>query len=764
MYTTKLNGQWKLYGITEESAAIRHPDELANTGIIPIPANVPGNVELDLMAAGQLDDPLIGDHIWQLAQYELYEWWYEKEFELEKLPEGRTEFIFHGVDCLASYWLNGTELGSSDNMFIEHRFEVGHLLNRHGVNRLHVRLASVIVSAAKERYDAPLISWEVEWERLRIRKAPHSYGWNIMPRALSAGLWRDVELAVHEECEIADLFFHTIPNSISDKSAGMFMVYQLELPMSMLNKLELRVKGHCGDSKFEHQQAISFTAGMLYFHIQRPKLWWPRGYGEASLYEVEVELLHEGRKVAAKHEHFGIREVELIRSEITSDVEVGEFMFKVNGSPILCMGTNWVSADVFHSRDADRLPHILELAKQLNCNMIRCWGGNVYEDHAFFDECDRSGLMIWQDFAMACAPYPQDPEFLEKMRMEAVAVVRKLHKHPSLVLWCGDNECDYYYKDPSTNRITREVLPQVVLQCDPTRDYLPSSPYMSGAFKGSKGKAAMPEEHLWGPRDYYKSSYYTEHKAHFVSEIGYHGCPNLSSINKFIDPDKLWPWHNNEQWILHSTDMKGNPDRNQLMADEICELFGEVPDRLEDFIIASQISQAEAKKSFIEMTRLSMWRRTGILWWNLIDGWPQFSDAVVDYYFGKKLAFHYIRRVQQSVCIMFGEPESWHVKAVVGNASRQDAAGRYRIFDADNGLTLLEGDFKVKANENKELGLVRVSRSDKKMLIAEWTLDGVKHSNHYLLGQPPFELKQYVKWMSIAAAVCQDFEVEAVGK
>ncbi|GGI44239.1 hypothetical protein GCM10008018_06110 [Paenibacillus marchantiophytorum] len=215
---------------------------------------------------------------------------------------------------------------------------------------------------------------------------------------------------------------------------------------------------------------------------------------------------------------------------------------------------------------------------------------------------------------MACAVYPQTPEFFEAMRLEASSVVKKLRNHASLVLCCGDNECDeasqwYSLPDPSVNGITRKLLPDVIQQYDPHRAYLPSSPYLS-------------------------------------PEAIQAGNMNMASERQ------LWPFDSsNEQWIAHATEDSGsqgpNATRIQLMANQIKELFGAIPDSLEDFILASQISQAEAKKFFIEMTLLKKWRKTGILWWNMIDGWPQFSDAVVDYYYGTKLAFHYIRRVQQ---------------------------------------------------------------------------------------------------------------------
>ena len=765
-----LNGKWKLYYFPQGKYPLVNPDQLTTLKVAAIDANVPGNVELDLSRTGELPSDLFqGENITRLKPYELYEWWYQREFPTpEGIGKQKADLLFHGVDCLATYWLNGKELGTSQNMFIEHRFDVMGKLRTAGPNLLTVRLQSPIIKASTEKYDPPysIAGGLTNVESIWIRKAAHSYGWDIMPRAVSAGIWRPVELVVHSEHEITDLHFSTF--SLEPDLARMFVFYQLNTDPALLNDLELKVEGRCGESTFVQTQRVYFTAGRFWVEVRNPRLWWPRGYGQPDLYEVTTQLLHKNEVLATRKELVGIRKAKLLRTEITSVEKPGQFLFKVNDVPILCKGSNWVPADAFHSRDAERYQRILSLFVDLGCNILRCWGGNVYEDHAFYEICDRKGIMVWQDFSMACAVYPQSPEFLKTLREEAVSVMRKLRNHPSIILWSGDNEVDATYSnldlDPSHNKITREVLPQVVFECQSYRPYLPSSPYMAPEVVASRHFELMPEQHLWGPRDYYKGRFYTEHTAIFVSEIGYHGCPSLSSIKRFIEEKYLWPWKDNPQWILHSTDMTGNPYRINLMANQIKEMFGEVPDNLDDFILASQISQAEAKKFFVEMTRLKKWRRTGVIWWNVMDGWPQFSDAIVDYYFGKKLAYHYIRRVQQAVCIMVDEPADWHVRVVAGNDSRQDAAGHYRLWDADSGETLLAGDFSTQANENTTLGRIRVSRADKRLFLIEWTVNGKTLANHYLLGYPRFSLAQYKQWLAKIAALQNDFSAESIGK
>ena len=269
--------------------------------------------------------------------------------------------------------------------------------------------------------------------------------------------------------------------------------------------------------------------------------------------------------------------------------------------------------------------------------------------------------MIWQDFSMACGYYPQSESFYNKMHKEAVSVVPRLRNHPSVILWAGDNECDDSIKskqiDPNTNVITRKAIPSAISKEDSymgkdTRPYLPSSPYCDPV--AFETKRPMSEEHLWGPRDYFKGNFYKTSVCCFASETGYHGCPAPDSLKKFIAPENLWPWREagenyaNKAWLAHATCARTEKDhpfayRIPLMTNQVVTLFGSEPEDLNLYALQSQISQAEAKKYFIERFRVTKWRRTGIIWWNLIDGWPQISDAIVDWYGTKKLAYSYIK-------------------------------------------------------------------------------------------------------------------------
>jgi len=765
-----LDGQWKLYYFPQGKRQVSNPEQLKTEGLTPIEAAVPGEVALDLSRKGILPkDLFFGENLLKLRPYELYEWWYQREFPTPAGIAGRrVELHFRGVDCLATYWLNGKKIGKSQDSLIDFYFDVTGKLNATTPNVVTVRLRSPIIEAAGKHYDPAYTvkALDTNQEANWIRRPAHTYGWDILPRAVSAGLWRPVELVVHAPQEITDMYFTTL--EVEGNRAKLVVTYELKTELELIPQLRLKLVARCGDATFSYTQKVEFPVGRMEIEVKNPKLWWPRGYGDANLYKVTTELLQDDKVVATREDTIGIRKAELIRTEITTMEKPGQFLFKVNGVPILVKGSNWVPADAFHSRDAGRYEKILALFVDLKCNFIRSWGGGVYEDDAFFNICDRNGIMVWQDFALANAVYPMTDDFLNLVRQEAVSAVSKLRNHPSLVLWAGDNEIDGAYLfhglDPAHNKINRQVIPEVIFRCDPYRPYLPSSPYISPEVAATGDHRLMPEEHLWGPRDYFKSTYYTEHTAQFVSEAGYHGCPSLSSIKRFIDEKGLWPPDNDAQWILHSTDWVGNPYRVKLMLNQVKELFGVEPENIQDFILGSQISQAEAKKFFVEMTRLRKWRSTGMVWWNVMDGWPQFSDAIVDYYFNKKLAYYYIRRVQEPICVMVDEPKNWHCRVVVGDDSREDASGHYRLWDADSGETLLEGDYAVKANENLEVGQIPVFHSGKRLFLIEWTANGKKYANHYLQGMPPYSLSQYKVWLTKIAALEEGFDAASIGK
>lgn len=737
MKTLSLNGTWKLWGKQQN---------LTDSTPLTLSATVPGCVQLDLSAAGILPDDLyMGENILQAEQYEDYEWWYERTFDT---PEERKNvyLVFEGVDCIAEYFLNGAKIGESRNMYIAHEFKIDEYLHD-GENTLTVHLSSAILDTQSKDYYLKLLCDGMNIDSRYLRKPPHSFGWDIMPRAVTAGLWREVRLEVRDPIYPTQIFIYPYRN-------GMRLCYSLNTDWRDLSDVRIELGGSCGeDSAFSVSTPCPKRFGYFSFTIPNPKLWFPYGYGDANIYDGSFKIYKGDRLIHEQPISFGIRTVELDREDAV-DGKKGQFRFLVNGIEILCKGSNWVPMDAFHCRDAERYEKALSLVKDIGCNILRCWGGNVYEDHAFFDFCDRNGIMVWQDFAMACAHYPEDEEFKAMLAEEATAVILKLRQHPSIILWAGDNEIDACMKqhDPGTNSLTREVLPKCVDLNDIGRPYIPSSPYISPAEYAAGARSqrigtTLVEEHLWGPRDYFKSDFYKGSAAHFVSETGYHGCPSLESIKKFITPEHVWPYQNNAEWILHSTDQDGNDGRVMLMEKQVRQLFGEVPTEPEQYILASQISQAEAKKYFIERIRVGRPNKTGVIWWNLLDGWPQMSDAVVDYYYEKKIAYDYIKRSQAPFTIAADEIQSWNLTLYACNDTLRERNGHLTVKDALTDEILHECDFVAAVNTSTPIARLPIYYSEQKMLIFEWTADGENGFNHYLCGYPPISLAMYTSAM-----------------
>ncbi|HUW83222.1 MAG TPA: glycoside hydrolase family 2 [Phycisphaerae bacterium] len=752
-----LNDSWS-FAFCHEAPAdeYRTEDDVRRAGLTVRPAAVPGNFELDLQAAGLIGDPFVGVNALDVRKFEACHIWYWRRFAADDRPGHDACLLFEGIDCFADIFLNGQPIGSTDNMLTEHVLDVTGRLR--GDNELLVHIRPAAEEATRFEYPPGTCANLINVESVQVRKAPHMYGWDIMPRIVSAGIWRAVSLACRPTERLDSAFLETRRVAEDRQTADLVLHYRASTSCRSNDSYEISVEGACDDSHFAASQPLVFEAGRLVIPVEQPCLWWPRGRGQPNLYDVTVRLAKNGQHVDELRFRHGIRTVQLDRTSVTNSNGEGEFCFRVNGERIFVRGTNWVPLDALHSRDLVRTQRALEMAEDLECNMLRCWGGNVYESDLFFDLCDQKGILVWQDFAMACALYPQDEDFQKRLAAEAQKVIRRLRQHPSLALWCGDNECDWAYGwfgrgDPNRNVLTRHVLPAILQQEDPTRPYLPSSPYVDAtAYKA--GQDLVPENHLWGPRGYFKSKFYTAACCHFVSEIGYHGCPAPESLRKFLSPDKVWPWRDNDEWRLHATNPVPEVNlygrRVELMANQIRELFGQVPDTLEEFAFASQVTQAEAKKFFIERFRCGKWRRTGILWWNLLDGWPQFSDAVVDYYFTRKLAYYTIRTSQQLLCLMLGEPQDGRQHLLACNDTNGDIPIDFAVRDVQAGRIVLDGRATAAADSATRLGQIASDPNGQTFYLIEWQYPGGQSRNHYLAGSPPFSLDEYHRWLHTA--------------
>lgn len=800
-----LNGKWELYIAPHNQVKdlvewdFMNPDCLCkdtekNVDFIKIDAEVPGNFELDLERAGLLPDLFLGTNTLLCQQYENRHLWYVKEFTLDKLPEGDAFLRFEGIDTFAEIYFNDEFIDYSDNMLIEHEYCVNKHIKK-GKNKIIAHIIPTAIEAREYEENALAVGLPYNEDSLHVRKAPYMFGWDIMPRTVSGGLWRGVLLIEKPKHRIEDFYLGVAQMNSNDGWAQFSGQIRIHTEDDLLLGYEAVVSGNCGDSHFEETVRFLGTTRNFSFSNTNTKFWWPRGEGEQNLYDIEVKLYHNGELCDTYKTRTGFRQIELVRTSIVDENGNGKFEFLINGKKVFIMGTNWVPLDAFPSQNEKRVIKALEMVEDIGCNMIRLWGGNIYESDTFYNWCDEHGIMLWHDFIMGCAYYPQYEEFCNKLRNEAIVAVKRLRDHASIVLWAGDNECDVFYTyalkngkrlDPNTNILTRKVLPEVLRIYDDFRPYLPSSPYVDETSFALIDKYRPAEDHLWGPRNYFKSDYYKNATALFASETGFHGCPSVESIKKFITPEKLWPiilpnGRPNEDYIVHAASMEtkhiGKYEyRIALMLRQVAVLFSDMPDgntgrataeesvdyfermktlfgdgeqALEGIAKASQIFQAEAFKYMIERFRIRKATHGGLIWWNLLDGWPQISDAVVDYYFTKKLAYDFIKNSQQPLCLMFDEPdESNKINLFVANEIPQDKTFSYKVTRTNDATVVCSGEATVNANGILQLDAVTVDPDKKEMFLIEWEYDGNSGYNHFVNNIRGIDFNTYIDFLN----------------
>ena len=721
-------------------------DEVKNCPYGTLPAEVPGNFELDMMRAGLLPDLYYADNVLEAQKLENRHLWYAAAFESGP-KDGCDAFLtFGGIDTAAEIFLDGEKIGFSENMFVPFVYRLND--EKPTTHSLVVHIIPAMIYARGRELAAAAYAHSYCDDSVKLRKAPYMYGWDIMCRIVSAGLWKPVRVEYRPKNRIRDVFIY--PCALSPTHADMRCRIGVAIDEDFPSDYSYRVEGRCRDRSFTFERPLMSVDALDGFGIPDPYLWYPKNYGAPELYDVRVSLLYRGEVCDTRELRIGLRIVEIERTSLAGDT--GEFVIRVNGQKIFCMGSNLVPTDAFPSRMKEYTARECEMLEDLGCNIVRCWGGNVYPDDDFYDFCDAHGILVWQDFAMACGRYPQDAHTRALLEQEAVSVVRRLRNHASLAVWAGDNECDAHEHkqfwngrrtnavDPNSNLLTRGVIPFVLRNEDHTRPYLPSSPYVDPtAFaKDLSGREQQSEQHLWGPRDFFKGDFYVNSTAHFASETGYHGCPSPASLKKFISPaalDKMGDGKKSDdpEWMLHSSTFRTDETapynyRNSLMIRQTERLFGYASGDLAVFALQSQISQAEAKKFFIEHFRCGKWRRTGIIWWNLIDGWPQISDAVVDWYGTKKLAYSYIKRAQQPFCLMFDEPVNGELTLKAANDTQNDVEAQYTVTDLTSEKTVLRGTCLVPANGLATLSSLKEEKNA--FYLIEWT-GGKKGVNHY---------------------------------
>lgn len=697
MKNISLNGDCKLYIADGNDEVIKEKrfSDLKN----PISAIIPGNAELDLVRNGVLPNPYFGDNIKKAEYLEKKDFVYVKEFDFSPEKDFRGEIVFCGVDTVAEYYLNGKKIGESDNAFIEYVFAVDGII-KNGKNVLVVHIFSTVKHAEKYEYN-PLDMgiYDGCYESINVRKPASSFGWDILPRAVSAGIYGDVYIREYSPVEITDAYMATA--RVSKEVAVLAVTVNAKVSEEYLGKTTLKITGKCKESCFSAEYPFTFISKTVFPYVKNPVLWYPQGYGEPNLYDVSLQLVAEGKVVAEKNLRYGIRSVKVEYSDkVGSD---GDFKISVNDKLIKVKGVNHTPIDVYHSKDREKYADIVDGIKNLNCNFVRIWGGGRYEEDEFYSLTDEAGILVWHDFMLACHKYPQTEEFLEKIKVECENVIKRFRNHSSIICWCGSNETDWMYVctglDPTDDKITRVVMKDAVKRQDPYRAFFPTTPYFSPEYLKESGgvfyldlpeiteaRRCLAEEHYWWHRNDFLN--FTDQNHKFIMETGYGGCDSMEELNKYL-PDG-WKFKDDSFWACHSY-----PTENARVTG-VEYLFDNVPDGNEDYVYASRAYQAEAYKYIVERSRIKK-DFNGICLWNYRDGFPIFSSAIVEYDGGKRPCYNVIKNsYEPTQCIM--TYDDGMVNAYIVNDG--DYCGKAKITLAINGeKVIFEKETEIKGGE-----------------------------------------------------------------
>ena len=646
-----LDGPWKLVGIDPQGER-----KLELTG------QVPGHVHPDLQAAGIIPDPFWRDQVTECQWVEKWDWHYSREFEV--IPGMDTSWAvleFAGLDTFAVIILNGREIGRTENMFVPHRFEVGGLLKT-GANLLAVQFLTqnkVVGDKPFDRYASLFVD-----DRVFVRRMQCTYGWDWVHRMVSHGIWRPVTLSIYDSARIDDAFVYT--EKLEEGLARLQVEVTTERRTSDPLRLKLEIRDPQDQPVWRGEYSVEGPVFNAAPQISNPQLWWPNGIGEHPLYTLHVTL---GRPNQASLETraipFGIRTVahEEIPDEIGSSYTV-----LINGQRIFCKGANWVPADPFPSRiTPEHYGRLVQLAHDGNTNLLRIWGGGIYEPEPFWQACDRLGVMVSQDFVMACADYPEDdPEFLEQLRQEFAKAIRLLRNHPSLIFWAGNNENGIWGDqdaDFAGKKISVEIAGPLLRRLDPARPFRITSPY--GGKINNCREVGDCHDSAWFSEEFFRSDmtdYYERVEnfwGRFLSESAVPGAPPMRTLLRFMTPEDVAD-PKGVIWDFHTKDnpYKGFDDMNQYDMLEITarKMYGERTD------IAAKVATLEyVQYDWIRMMTEAARRRkyfcSAIQYWMYNDCWPASGWAMIDYYGFPKAGWHGARRSFAPVIASIQEKE-----------------------------------------------------------------------------------------------------------
>ena len=709
-----LNGTWKL---KNEQKSIN------------IEADVPGSIFEALIKNNIIEDPFYGLREHEVSWVYNSDWLYEIEFDVnpEFLKHSQIILRFYGLDTISEVYLNGKLLGSTNNMFKTYEFDVK-LILKSFKNVLEIKFKSP-TEKAREQIKINRVKLNTGYAAIPgvpyLRKAQYSFGWDWGPKLPDISI-KSVELIGFDDLKIESIYlildfnYNKNPFEITElneisaiKVASVNLSLQIEFnskldDLSSLGyDIEINLKAPNGEMDI-NKISLKTSKQLFVLNINNPLLWWTHDIGEPKLYELSVSILKENI-IDTISQKIGIRDIQLIRN---SDKWGETFYFQLNGVPIFVKGANWIPIDSFipRGKKLGLYEKNLNYAKQANMNMMRVWGGGIYEDDVFYELCDEMGILVWQDFLFACAIYPKHEAFMENVKKEAIQNIKRLRNHPSLALWCGNNEIEQLWKllilgsniaDTNTIRefkdsyviMFEKILPELINKYDSNHSYWPSSPSNGGFTRQIKyidpNSPDKGDSHFW--KVWHGGAPFREYRkfnSRFMSEYGFESFPSIKTIRAFCHPDQFdfySPIMNN-----HQKNAAGNKKIMRYMKRRFS-----IPKKFEQQVILSQITQAEAIEYGVEH-----WRRNrnenhcmGSLYWQLNDCWPVASWSSLDYFLRWKALHYYAKRFYQpifpSVKEGANEVEFWITNDLTTQCEVQLD---WKILDSEGGL-LKNGSF-----------------------------------------------------------------------
>ncbi|KAI1933301.1 hypothetical protein LOZ12_002386 [Ophidiomyces ophidiicola] len=646
-------------------------DNNSNTRFRPV-SQFPTNIHLDLMHHGIITDPFIATNEETVQWVGLESWVYRTTFKCPNLTRLEKALLsFEGLDTFATIKLNGSQILSTENMFLPLKVDItDRVFTGDADNELQIFFKSAFQQGKEIQEEHPQHKWGC-WNgdpsRCAVRKAQYHYGWDWGPCLITCGPWKPIYLEIFT-ARISDLHVHsTVDESLRHA--------QVKVDVDVDGNWETVVIQLLLDGVLEAEETrnISFNPALATFHIENPELWYPIHYGKQRMYTVVATLYGGGSKLDSCTKRIGLRRAQVIQRPLSDKHSSGKtFFFEINNTPIFCGGSNWIPADSFLPRiSSEKYRAWLNLIAGGNQNMVRVWGGGIYEADIFYELCDELGLLVWQDFMFACGNYPAHLSFLKNVEREAIANVKRLRHHPSIIIWAGNNE-DYQYAesenlgyDPSDqNRenwlgstfparyIYEELLVNVMHKHAPGTYYHFGSPW-GGENSRDSQNGDIHQWNVWhGTQEKYQN--FDKLSGRFVSEFGMQAFPNIKTIDSYL----LHQEHDVDRYAQSKTIDFHNKaaGHERRLATYLVENFRYRFEPLEKYINYTQAMQADCLA-----TAYRLWRRewkgpgqeycAGALVWQMNDSWPGTSWAVVDYYSRPKHAYYAVKRELRPVII-----------------------------------------------------------------------------------------------------------------